>query len=58
MTSFPAIIPVPLVEYSDSDNGRDVNEVHSPQTFPKKEIQETEKPVKKRQMRLKIREEM
>ena len=40
---------LPLVEYNDSDNGMDVNEVHSPQTFPEKEIQETVKPVKKRQ---------
>ena len=40
---------LPLVEYSDSGNGMDVNEVHSPQTFPQKEIQETVKPVKKRQ---------
>ena len=38
---------LPLVEYSDSGNGMDVNEVHSPQT--QKEIQETVKPVKKRQ---------
>ena len=41
--------PLPLVEYSDSDNEMDVNEVHSPQTFPEKEIQETVKPVKTRQ---------
>ena len=40
---------LPLVEYSVSDNGMDVNEVHSPQTFPEKETQETLKPVKKRQ---------
>ena len=40
---------LPLCEYSDSDNGMDVNEVHLPQTFPEKEIQETVKPVKKRQ---------
>ena len=40
---------LPLFEYSDSDNEMDVNEVHSPQTFPEKEIQETVKPVKKRQ---------
>ena len=31
---------LPLVEYSDSDNGMVVNEVHSSQTFPEKEIQE------------------
>ena len=29
---------LPLVEYSDSDNRMDVNEVHSPKTFPEKEI--------------------
>ena len=40
---------LPLVEYSDSDNEMDVTEVHSPQTFAEKEIQETMKPVKKRQ---------
>ena len=40
---------LPLVEYSDSDNGMDVNKVHSHQTCPEKEIQETVKPVKKRQ---------
>ena len=40
---------LPLFEYSDSDNEMDVNEVHSPQTFPEKEIQATVKPVKKRQ---------
>ena len=40
---------LPLVEYSDSDNEMDVNEVHSPQTFPEKEIQATVKLVKKRQ---------
>ena len=27
---------LPLVEYSDSDNEMDVNEVHSPQIFPEK----------------------
>ena len=40
---------LPLFEYKDSDNEMDVNEVHSPQTFPEKEIQATVKPVKKRQ---------
>ena len=40
---------LPLFENSDSDNEMDVNEVHSPQTFPEKEIQATVKPVKKRQ---------
>ena len=38
--------PLPLVEYSGSDNEMDVNEVHSPETFPEKQIQETVKPVK------------
>ena len=37
-----------LVEYSDSDNEMDGNEIHLPQTFPEKEIQETVKPVQKR----------
>ena len=37
-----------LFGYSDSDNEMDVKEIHSPQTFPEKEIQETVKPVKKR----------
>ena len=46
---------LPLFEYSDSDNEMDVNEVHSPQTFPEKEIQETVKPLKKRQKKSKIR---
>ena len=41
--------PLPLVEYSDSDSEMDVNKVHSSQTFPEKEIQETVKPVTKRQ---------
>ena len=40
---------LPLVEYSDSDNGMDVNEVHSPQTFHERELQEIAKSVKKRQ---------
>ena len=41
--------PLPLVEYSDSVDEMGVNEVHSPQTFPEKKIQETVKPVKRRQ---------
>ena len=41
--------PLPLFEYSDSHNEVDVGEVHSPQTFAEKEIQELVKPVKNRQ---------
>ena len=50
--------PLPLVEYSDSDNEMDVNEIYSLQTFPEKVIQVTVKIVKKRQKKSKLREEM
>ena len=49
---------LPLVEYSDSDNGMDVNEVHSPKHFMKRNYRRQRSQLKRDKRSLKIREEI